>query len=96
MNFLRGLLCGMLAGVFLVGCSSRELEKAAAAAANVDLIRQCGELQRELDQIEPSLPKVSEEGLDRLEEVNTIRTVVCTADLRELTDSVRLLRERVE
>ena len=96
MNFLRGLLCGMLAGVFLVGCSSRELEKAAAAAGNVDLIRQCGELRRELDRIEPSLPRVSDEELGRLEEVNTIRTVVCTADLRAMTDAVRRLREQVE
>ncbi len=96
MSFLRGLLCGMVAVIPLFGCSSAQIGQATGVAANVDLIKQCGDLQRELDQIEPSLPKVSDEEVDRLEEVNAIRTVVCTADLRELTASVRRLREQVE
>ncbi len=96
MMVLRGMLLGVLIGIIPMGCSWNQIDQAADVAANADLIRQCGELRRELDKIEPLLTKVTDDELDRLEEVNAIRTVVCTADLRELTDGVRRLREGLE
>ena len=93
---IRSVLFGLTLGLFVVACTPRQIDQTAGTIANVDLIRQCDELRLEKVRIKPMFGALDDGQIDRLEEINAVHRVICTADLRALTAEVRKMREDVE
>ena len=93
---IRNIRLSLVAGLFVVACTPQDLDQAAGTVANIDLVKQCNELRLEKDRIVTLLHKLDDDELNRLEEINAVHRVICTADLRALTAEVQQMRRRAE
>ena len=87
------ILVPFLIALVVGSCQSRDLDLVSGTVANVDLVRQCNELRLAKDEILPVLAVLEDAELDRLEEINAVHKIICTADLRALIAEVREMKE---